>query len=103
MLGHCILVGSKQGNRGKTQALVDGNGPLQPVTPQLAMTGMGQKRKVMSVCFGAVKRLRQVLFTQPTPADKFATLMMGHVQAKRVLKHSRWQRRPPGLGVRYRL
>ena len=42
MLGHCILVGSKQGNRGKTQALVDGNGPLQPVTPQLAMTGMGQ-------------------------------------------------------------
>jgi hypothetical protein len=63
----------------------------------------GQKRKVMSVCFGAAKRLRQVLFTQPTPADKFATLMMGHVQAKRVVKHSRAQRRPPGLGVQYRL
>jgi len=42
MPGHCILVGGKQGNRGKTQALVDGNGPLQPVTLALAMTGMGQ-------------------------------------------------------------
>lgn len=51
MLGHCILVGSKQGNRGKTQALVDGNGPLQPVTPQLAMTGMGHLRKLASDCF----------------------------------------------------
>ena len=40
MLGHCIVVGGKQGKRGKTQALVDGNGPLQPVTPALAMTGM---------------------------------------------------------------
>ena len=44
MLGHCILVEGKQVNRGKTQASVDGNGPLQPVTPALAMTGMGQVR-----------------------------------------------------------
>ena len=51
MLGHCILVGSKQGNRGKTQALVDGNGPLQPVTPQLAMTGMGQEPSLLDDCF----------------------------------------------------
>ena len=46
MLGHCILVGGKQGNRGKTQALVDGNGPLHHVTPALAMTGMGDRRRL---------------------------------------------------------
>ena len=44
MLGHCILVEGKQVNRGKTQASVDGNGPLQPITPALVMTGMGQKQ-----------------------------------------------------------
>ena len=57
MLGHCILVGSKQGNRGKTQALVDGNGPLQPVTPQLAMTGMGQEATLTGGRFLAIKLL----------------------------------------------
>jgi hypothetical protein len=53
MLGHCILVGSKQGNRGKTQALVDGNGPLQPVTPPLAMTGMGHEPSLTELRFEA--------------------------------------------------
>ena len=52
MLGHCILVGGKQGNRGKTQASVDGNGPLQPVTPALAMTGMGHDRSVANGRYG---------------------------------------------------
>ena len=60
MLGHCILLGGNQGNRGKTQALVDGNGPLQPATPQLAMTAIASRSLSMAVRQAAMGRLSEL-------------------------------------------